>query len=822
MVAIAFIALVALGLRVWALDFGLPSWLHPDEFSFVFFPLNFYSGDFNPHFFTYPTLHYYLLALVYLACFAWENLAGAGYSFEQFLALHYFWDRTQLLGLARWVSALYGTATVVWVALLAQRVYGDRAGSMRPAAWGAGALLAVGVVHLRQSHLAGVDAAMTFYFVGAVWAAVRLLQRDRRGDYLLAGVLVGLAAACKYPGALAGVGVVAAHLVARRSLLTAHLWLAGLAAAGVFVMLSPYIILDFNSFATYFSAQVGQLDRGRGGDLGRGWWYHLHFSLVVNGGWVALVLLGLGVAETLRRRHAAGLVVLAAFLGYYAVMGSGQTVFTRYALPLMALQAVLVGGCLAQIKKKSVLALLLMLTLAQPLYASWSQVRLLRQDDTRVQARAWIEANVPAGSVLGNFGGWAGDVGLRNMEGLWWAVSHFERVFGREQLDRAVDFLAARVVSTPFYGYALQRTNMNQATGSMAEVERLETTWVVLHRHPLGYSQVDSSFARALAARADRVADFAPQGLWTAGAAYDVLDAFYLPLGGYGALDRPGPEIEIWKVRGYPLATKGGMEVAQIFARAYVAGAASGLGTKKLAEAAELAQRALALDGESADAWYSLAMARQLAGDLDEAERLYWRRLELDDSLGQGAAMYNLGAVYEGRQEWERAEIAYRGALDLAPWKYSLLRRVAGFYHRRGQAAKAVQLYEERQQLFADRAEFTAALGRLYEDGGRIEEAVAAYALAVQQDWAQPATYLRLANLYGQQQRYDLVVATSRALLARDPNQAEAHRLLAFILRHQGRGAEALEHARAYLRLEPEGASAVELARWLQDEDIQP
>ena len=94
---------------------------------------------------------------------------------------------------------------------------------------------------------------------------------------------------------------------------------------------------------------------------------------------------------------------------------------------------------------------------------------------------------------------------------------------------------------------------------------------------------------------------------------------------------------------------------------------------------------------------------------------------------------------------------------------------------------------------------------------------MAAYAQAVQRGRAQPATYLRLANFYGQQRRYDLVAATSRALLVRDPDQSEAHRLLAFVLRHQGREDEAVAHVRAYLELAPEGESAVELARWLRE-----
>ena len=113
-------------------------------------------------------------------------------------------------------------------------------------------------------------------------------------------------------------------------------------------------------------------------------------------------------------------------------------------------------------------------------------------------------------------------------------------------------------------------------------------------------------------------------------------------------------------------------------------------------------------------------------------------------------------------------------------------------------------------------------LGRLYEDAGRIGEATAAYAEAVRQGRAQAETYLQLAKLYGQQRRYERVVDTARALLARDPDQVEAHRLLAFVLRHQGREDEAVVHVRSYLALAPEGESAADLARWLRDRGDGP
>ena len=131
------------------------------------------------------------------------------------------------------------------------------------------------------------------------------------------------------------------------------------------------------------------MERGRGEVLGRGWLHHLYFSLPVNGGWVALVLLGVGILTTAWRRHPAGGVVLAAFAGDWAVIGAGQTVFARYALPLIALQAIN-GAVLWPGRSPLVLTIAL---LAQPIYASW------------MQARAWIEEHIPASVVLGNFGG---------------------------------------------------------------------------------------------------------------------------------------------------------------------------------------------------------------------------------------------------------------------------------------------------------------------------------------------------------------------------------------------------------------------------------
>lgn len=692
----------AAALRLYGVCFGLPSMLHPDEFSFVYFPLNFYSLDLNPHFFTYPTLHYYLLALLYAAVFALQAVLGAGLSLEQFAALHYFYDQHALLYWARLSSVFYGVGTALWAAAIAGQLYG-------PAArWHAAALVAVGTVLARQSVLAGVDAPMLFWFAAALYAAVRLVEHTSLRSYLCAAVLVGIAAACKYPAALAASGILAAHLLARRPFFDRRLWLAAAISLISFALCSPYVFLDLSTFFAHFSGQAKHLGSGHGTALGRGWWYHLYFSLPHNGGWLALALFAVSAAYALYRRHAPSLVVLGTFLSYYLVMGYGQSVFTRYALPLMLLQAVLAVGPLQRIADKRWRTAALVLLIAQPLYNTLQQTRLLATTDTRSAAREWIERHIPPGEAIANFGGWAGDVPVRTFEELWWRISHFERVFGREQLDRALPFLAQRGLSSPYYSYAIQRTNIAAQSGSFSELERLQTGWIVLHNHTLPYSHIDSSFKRALSARAERRANFAPS---SSDASYDPQDAFYIPLSNGDAVDRPGPQIEIWRLHNYPKQQKKEQSPHTVFAQAYVRGATEALGKREHARALELASRALALDPNCADAYYATALIHHIDGALAQAAMLYEKQLALGEDA---AALMNLALIHEKNGDGERRAETLQRAVAAAPWLYEPLHRLVSFYRQQGQFERALNHLHKHGGHFAERADFRRDVEQIY------------------------------------------------------------------------------------------------------------
>src|SRR5215813_7383833 len=74
---LAAILVIALALRVWALDFGLPYLYHPDEPNKIEIAQNILkTGDLNPHYFRKPTLLIYANALLYIPYYAITKSRG--------------------------------------------------------------------------------------------------------------------------------------------------------------------------------------------------------------------------------------------------------------------------------------------------------------------------------------------------------------------------------------------------------------------------------------------------------------------------------------------------------------------------------------------------------------------------------------------------------------------------------------------------------------------------------------------------------------------------------------------------------------------------
>ena len=112
-------------LRFWSLGYGIGATLGVDEPEIVGRAVHIIkTGDFNPHFFDYPSLYIYVQALVAIPRFIWGAIDGEwGTLAAAPSSAFYLW--------ARAITATLGTATVYLVYRCAKRWTSRQRSSLR-------------------------------------------------------------------------------------------------------------------------------------------------------------------------------------------------------------------------------------------------------------------------------------------------------------------------------------------------------------------------------------------------------------------------------------------------------------------------------------------------------------------------------------------------------------------------------------------------------------------------------------------------------------------------------------------------------------------
>ena len=392
---LALIALAALALRLYGINWDANNHLHPDEREIVFraMCLNFpgqprsggcdpaYNGPnwffsvnspLNPHFFAYGSFPLYLLAAVAHGL-AWlsQLTHGAfhpsdGGTFDDF-------NHFTLIG--RTLSALFDTGTVILSGLIARRLAGRWAGIL------AAAFVAVIPFEVQVSHFYAVDTPTVFFIMLTLWACLGLAQHAARPSSrettmrtllvreslhvwlfgLLAGAAFALAVASKVSALPLGAPMLLACVLAwrRRGLEAGILAGAGMIAAAVvtFVVTSPYALIDWKEFIAQVTQQTalsqGKLDfpyvRQFAGTTP--FLYQLRQMLFYDVG-IPLTILGVaGVGWALwrlwRRWDDDWGLLLAWVIPYFAIIGDAYTKFSRYMLPVFPPVAIFGAGALA-------------------------------------------------------------------------------------------------------------------------------------------------------------------------------------------------------------------------------------------------------------------------------------------------------------------------------------------------------------------------------------------------------------------------------------------------------------------------------------------
>ena len=363
-------------------------------------------GDLNPRFFNWPSLYMYVLAGVYGLVFGAspDGVAGA---FARNPALFYLAGRL--------VTALFGTATLAVLYCTGRMAYGPAVGIL------AAGLLAVDLLHVRDSHWVTPDVPLTFLVALATLCALRYWRDGRRADAGVAGLVVGLAAAMKYPGGLAFLGLVAAH-AARRPGLPAWRRVAGkdtILGAGLatlgFLLGTPFALLTPAAFVRGVLAELREVHTVQFGNEADApaYLFHLAYSLPEAMGWPLYLLALAGLGWALAVRGAREVVLLAFAVPYLLVIATWSARFERYAIPLLPcltlLAAVAVTRGVSWLSGRVRLAppwpaitlvAAAVLLVAPALARVTAYHRLLAEPDTRELGSAWVERHVPPGTRI--------------------------------------------------------------------------------------------------------------------------------------------------------------------------------------------------------------------------------------------------------------------------------------------------------------------------------------------------------------------------------------------------------------------------------------
>ncbi|HMC76499.1 MAG TPA: glycosyltransferase family 39 protein [Vicinamibacterales bacterium] len=500
--------------RLWGIGFCLPHpHCRPDEDAISAIAGGFVLGEMNPHIFNYPALFMLAVAAAVLALPFAERVLHKTMPFHFRPLLEGIDGTTRNYMVARFLSAAAGIASVWVLFRIGLRLFD------RTAAVAGSALLALAFLHVRDSHYGVTDVPMAFMVLVAFLCAVRLSASGSRGDLALAGVTAGLATSTKYNAALVclpalfaaiGYNPRAKSLPAR--LADAAILLVLMTAA--FLCTSPYSLLDYPHFIADLASDAAHLSGGHGVNLGRGWGYHAMTTLRYGVGMPILVSGVAGLVMLLVRTPRTGVLVALFPVTYYAVLGSGYTVFTRHMVPVVPFLCLAAGYLIAEsagwisvlLRRPRWQPALTALAVALALWPSVHSIlmfdSLIARADSRLLARQWVEHRFPAGTTIAQLGPEGGYLFLRDGNEVPYTRVEFSRETPPPQIV---------VVPTSPAVEALDLRGMDEV---------LRTDYVLALR-----SDVDRGDPRNV---------------------FDLQDEFYLPFAGFHQIERPGPNLKVY------------------------------------------------------------------------------------------------------------------------------------------------------------------------------------------------------------------------------------------------------------------------------------
>jgi hypothetical protein len=292
--------------------------------------------------------------------------------------------------------------------------------------------------------------------------------------------------------------------------------------AAAFVAATPYSVLDWPTFGADLRYDATHLSGGHGVNQSRGWSSHLLRSLPYGVGIPMFLAAVAGVAPMLRRHRQCAVILGAFAAALYVLLGNGYTVFFRYVLPLVPIVCLLAaiavgsGGAWVAVRTgvsgtSATAVLALAIGLPALVNSVWLDV-LLARTDSRVLAAQWLAPRLDRGETVYDSGG---------------------------------QYTTLELGGTPHHPW-----RFDEASGGFGDAEGRTPDWLILQSSPVSlYASTPAAVRRVAAEQYDLVLDVPATRGRASSAAYDLQDAFFLPISRLETVIRPGPTIRIYRLR---------------------------------------------------------------------------------------------------------------------------------------------------------------------------------------------------------------------------------------------------------------------------------
>lgn len=534
--------------RYWGITFGLPeTFSRPDEEFIVNASLKFFQGDFNPEFFRYPSLYMYLLYAVFKIYHLFQNMRGINLPIPDYQIVSQ--DLSEYYLLDRAFSALLGTLTILVVYKLVKLFFDKKV------ALTSSLFFALAYLHVRDSHFGVTDTPLTFFVLWSLFYIMKSYRDKNLKNYIIAGFISGLSASIKYNGFILVVPMVIVHALnlleqkgnVFKFILDERILLFISVMSFSFLLGTPYAYWEFDKFIVQFLSEINHLQEGHGINLGRGWLYHLRFSLFYGLGWSFLIFSLVGMVFLFIKDLRKAILLCAFPIIYYIIIGKGFTVFIRYTLPVIPFLCITAGyflifimdqGCNLKISlvRKSSFILALLILLGPSIYNIIGFDSLLTQKDSRLLAKDWIQKNIPAKASIFQTGGGIGKI-------LFFSKDKSEKNLVEEKGG-------FRYNKTKEDWLELEYSKNDNKFFRGNQEAFILPDYIIIKEHPLKiYSEIPEPIQRLCKEKYQLIKSFEVIELENPNHLFDQQDAFFVPLIGFKHISHPGPNIFIFQKR---------------------------------------------------------------------------------------------------------------------------------------------------------------------------------------------------------------------------------------------------------------------------------